>query len=475
MPCAWTTTSTLSALGLSLSADGVLSGTPTFGFTSSFTVQVTGSNGTVQKIFSLRTPFSSSSLAITSTSFGPTVVGGQVTFTLGASGGLLPYAWSLRTGDALPPGISLEISGDLAGAFLVPGFWSLRGRVMEVGIYTFTLDLTDAANTTVSRTFTWNVSALSNLYSSLPLTGTTLLYGLPYSQPLLVIGGTGTYTWTSLGAMPPGLTLNASTGVVSGSPTNTGSISVPIQINDTAGNITTANINLNISGPTSTTLGFSSGPNLGVFQQGFSTSFTVTPTGGTAPYTVTPLTTLPPGFTLLTGDSLLGSSTPGTFVIAGVPLAAGAFSITLHAQDSVGNIGVRTFTFSVASLTLLSQSLADASVGVAYSQALTAFDNGGPVIWSVQSGSVLPPGLTLSTDGVVSGAPTQAGTYGFSLSPTDSSGAVSSLFVTLRVSAVAITDSLILPTVIAGEPYHTPSPPAVGVRPCGRLQDCPPA
>ena len=91
-------------------------------------------------------------------------------------------------------------------------------------------------------------------------------------------------------------------GVVSGTPSNTGSFSVPVQVTDDGGNSNTTTLGFNISGPTATILGFSSGPNLGAFQQGLSRSFDVTPTGGTPPYTVTALSPLPLGFVLQSGD-----------------------------------------------------------------------------------------------------------------------------------------------------------------------------
>src|SRR5207245_410591 len=97
---------------------------------------------------------------------------------------------------------------------------------------------------------------------------------------------------------------------------------------------------------TGTSLNFGAGPNLGTFQQGtvngISTNLNIS--GGAGPYALTALTPLPPGIGLEYGNSIIGSGAPGTYVLAGTPLTAGAFSFTIEARDTLGNVGARTFT-----------------------------------------------------------------------------------------------------------------------------------
>ena len=270
-----------------------------------------------------------------------------------------------------------------------------------------------------------NVSPVSIGYNSLPLSGTTLRYNTPYTQPLLATGGTPPYTWTvnAGSTMPTGLTLS-SAGVITGTPANTGSFSVPITVAH-AGSDTpmSSTLNFNIAGPTGTLVNFGLGANLGTRQQGNSTTFNLNPSGGTGPYTITALTALPPGFALQSGASL-PSGAGGSYLLAGMPLAPGTFSFTLHAQDTAGNIGARTFNLSVAPFTLFKGALRDGTVGVAYSEAIIAWDNTGPVSWSVAAGSTLPGGLSVFSGGVLSGTPTAAGNYAFMLSATDASAIV---------------------------------------------------
>jgi len=70
-------------------------------------------------------------------------------------------------------------------------------------------------------------------------------------------------------------------------------------------------------------------------------------------------------------------------------------------------------------LAVSTTSLADGSIGTAYSQSLTATGGATPYTWAVATGS-LPAGLTLSTAGVISGTPTAAGTASFTVRVTDS-------------------------------------------------------
>ena len=100
------------------------------------------------------------------------------------------------------------------------------------------------------------------------------------------------------------------------------------------------------------------------------------------------------------------------FVLALALSAASAFATT-----ATGNLSI-----TVANpLTITTTSLPTAAPGVAYSHALAATGGIAPYTWSLTG--TLPPGLTLSAAGLISGTvtPTDAGnTYSFSVTVTDS-------------------------------------------------------
>src|SRR5262249_17911259 len=127
--------------------------------------------------------------------------------------------------------------------------------------------------------------------------------------------------------------------------------------------------------------------------------------------------------------------------------------------------GVRTFTLVITQFVSLTGSvtgsLADGSLGVPYSQNLLPFDSAGTVTWNVAFGSALPPGLNLSPAGVVSGIPTVAGKYFFTLTASDASGTAAYSF-SLWISTIVVADPVslpaggILPIATVGTPYNYP-------------------
>ena len=85
--------------------------------------------------------------------------------------------------------------------------------------------------------------------------------------------------------------------------------------------------------------------------------------------------------------------------------------------------------------------LTSGTVGTAYSRTFAATGGTTPYSWSVTAGSSLPAGLTLSAAGVLSGTPTTAGTFNFSV--TVSGGGTASKSFALTINAAAVTLSSI--------------------------------
>ena len=147
-------------------------------------------------------------LMVTTTSLPAVTVGSDYSETLTAAGGDGGYTWEVTSGSP-PPQLGLN-----------PSTGEISGTATNVGSSTFTVTVTSGDGQTASRQFTITVhDVLAVATASLPLAPQTA----PYDETLAASGGDGAYTWTvSSGALPPGLTLNGSTGAVTGVPTSQG-------------------------------------------------------------------------------------------------------------------------------------------------------------------------------------------------------------------------------------------------------------
>lgn len=122
---------------------------------------------------------------------------------------------------------------------------------------------------------------------------------------------------------------------------------------------------------------------------------------------------LPPG--LVTSTNQDGSN----LFITGVPTTGGTYTFTFRVVDGLGNFMIKTYTIVVLELT--SGDPPNAQSGVAYSFQFTGSGGTPPYTFTVQG--TLPPGLTLSSSGLLSGTPTGDGSsYNFSVCFTDSGG-----------------------------------------------------
>lgn len=149
-----------------------------------------------------------------------------------------------------------------------------------------------------------------------------------------------------------------------------------------------------------------------------------------------------------------GVSINSNCTITGTPSASGTFNFTVNVTDSSTGAGPYTAASSALALTVAAPTvslspaagaLPGATVGAAYSQSFTAGAATAPYNYSLTAGA-LPPGLTLTGD-TLSGTPTAAGTFNFTITATDSSTAGSggpytasrSYAITIGLGAQAIT------------------------------------
>jgi hypothetical protein len=157
-----------------------------------------------------------STLTVTTTSLPDGVAGQPYQAQLAASGGEPPYSWVVSNGN-LPDGLTLSNAGVISGTPTV------------TGTFTFTVKVTDALTNTASANLSITVQGVVITTTSLP-DGTV---SVPYNATLGVLGGTPPYTWSIIsGALPGGLGLNASSGLISGTPTTPGVSPFTVQVQD---------------------------------------------------------------------------------------------------------------------------------------------------------------------------------------------------------------------------------------------------
>ncbi len=217
--------------GMSINASsGVISGTPMAAGTKSVTVTVSDASGddVGTKAYSLvinATP------AISTASLPNSEQTVAYSTTPAASAGTTPYSWSATN---LPAGLAINAStGAITGT-----------PTGSAGTATVTVTLTDAAGATVPKSLSLTVvSAPAITTASLPSGEQTI----PYSTTLTGSGGTAPYLWSVTSGLPAGLTMAASTGVLSGTPTGTGVPTLAVRITDGLGGIVTANLPLTIA------------------------------------------------------------------------------------------------------------------------------------------------------------------------------------------------------------------------------------
>jgi hypothetical protein len=174
-------------------------------------------------------------LAITPTL--PTAtVGTAYSGAVGISGGTLPYTFSWS--GSLPPGLS----------FFSPP--TLSGTPQTGGVYSFPVSVSDSSNPVQNVTQTISItveptSALAVITTSLP----NGQLGTPYSASVEAAGGCPPYTWSAT-QLPAGLTLNANSGAISGTPSASGLFDFTITVTDTCHSLAASGYNISISNPT---------------------------------------------------------------------------------------------------------------------------------------------------------------------------------------------------------------------------------
>jgi hypothetical protein len=457
LPITWAVTQGALPTGVTLSSSGLLSGTPSVTGTFNFNVTATDScNPTPQtntQAFSLTINTAPVPLSIVTNSPLPNGTQGVAYSTqLQAAGGTAPYTWSIAAG-TLPAGLTLSSAGIISGTPTAIASTSVTFRV------------TDAVAGTTTKVLAITITCPTlTLVSTSPLPNGT--QNSPYSFQFQASGGIAPYTWTRTGgAFPAGLTFPTS-GLLSGTPTASGSFSPVVQVADSCSTPQTASNTFALTiAPAVVPIVINTASPLPAGTVGVSYSTTLSASGGTPPYF----------WSVISGALPAGLTLSGAGVISGTPTTSQTTTPTIQVTDSLGASTTKAFSITVTCPALAITSTSPLPAGTQNSPYSFQFQSSGgiaPRTWTVISGT-LPVGLTLSSAGLLSGTPTGTGTAGFTVQVTDSCSTSqnATLVVSLTINPapipLQITTPSPLPPGTVGQAYSVQMAATGGTPPYG--------
>jgi Putative Ig domain len=380
------------------------------------------------------------SLAITTASLPEGILNQPYSASVSGSGGALPYTWSVSP--ALPANLSFDTTtGAITGT----------PTTAATTTHTFSLRDTSAPSQTLEQTLSLTIDPpLSITSTSLP----DASIGAAYNQPVQTVGGIGALTFSIVlpgtGTLPPTLSLNTTTGMISGTPAApAGTFPFTVRVADTGGQQDTQalSIRINPSSPPQITTTSLPGGTVG---QSYNQRVQATGGIGSLAWSVS-AGSLPVGL-------ILEPSGPTGGTISGIPSSGGPSNFTVRATDSLGQTDTQALSITVTPFSITTTSLPPGSIGQAYSQPVQTIGGTAPLTFSIVPPGTLPPGLNLNpTTGVISGTPiVPAGTSSFTVRVADAGGRNDTQVLSITINLLNppnITTTTLLGGTV-GQPYN---------------------
>jgi hypothetical protein len=242
-------------------------------------------------------------------------MGGQYGAPITVSGGVGADMFSV-TGGSLPDGITLD-----------PNTGDLAGSPTSTGTSEFTVSVTDS-NAPVPDLVSEAYSLTTDGPNAVSIPTVTLpdaTQGASYLQTLYATGGTAPYSWMlTSGSLPEGVSLDPTSGDISGAPTSSGTFDFTVQVTDSSLTPEMATEDLTLTSDPGSPLAISTS-GVPAATEGTSYDQALDASGGTQPLSWQVSSgVLPPGLNV---DPASGS-------ISGIPTSSGVYSFTVQASDA---------------------------------------------------------------------------------------------------------------------------------------------
>jgi hypothetical protein len=263
--------------------------------------------------------------SITTITLPDVTVGAAYNQTLQATGNPATFTWSVTIG-SLPEGLNLN-----------PSTGAITGIPTTTGTSNFTVSASNGVGTNATRLLTINIVPAPASPTIITTTLPSGTVGVAYNQTLQATGNPETFAWSVIiGNLPEGLSLNSSTGAITGTPTIAGSIGFTINVSNGVGSNAIMQFSINIvpasAAPTITTTMLSGGTVNVAYNQ------TLQATGNPATFTWNVTAgTLPAGLNL----------NSSTGAITGTPTTVGSSTFTIGASNGVDSDATREFSINI--------------------------------------------------------------------------------------------------------------------------------
>lgn len=375
--------------GLSMSSTGLVTGTPSASGTSTVTVQASNSAGNASATLTITIAAAGSAPTISN----QTATGTQnsaFSYQVQATGAT---SLTITTG-TLPAGLTMSSTGLISGTPTASGTSTVTVQASNTN-----------GNASATVTITIAAAGSAPTISNQTASGTQ---NAAFSYQVAASGATS-FTLVS-GTLPAGLTMNSS-GLISGTPSATGTSTVTVKASNANGSAQAT--------VTITVVAAGSVPTI--------SNQTVTGTAGTAlNYQVQ--ATGATSYSVATGTLPAGLAMNSSGLITGTPSASGTSSVTVMVTNATGNAEA-TVTFNISASTPPPPPPPPSGAPVVGSASLS-LTAGLPMTYQVNATnsptsfalSDAPAGLTISKTGVVSGTPFATGTFTATVTATNASG-----------------------------------------------------